>query len=569
MTEDTDESTHETVEPHDEQDADATDASSLTRRAALTGLGLAGLLGLGAGTASADPQGQVGTATNPLQALYTKELYAGDVGEIILGDVLDLDGNDLTNAGLVDGVDVTAHAARHSPDGSDALATDPPRAVGTTNAEGSADAVARADHVHDHGALPGGDHHATATSTEAGFISATDKQKLDGLPTDALRATGDTVTGTLSFDTGTAPAIAAAGDSDLTIAGSAGNGVTITTDDGTRVLSLGVPGTDFGNTTGGNVVAGHPNNSVNNDAVGVVIGGGGGSDGIENTVGGNYATVGGGHSNSASGRYTTVGGGTNNEATEPQTTVGGGSVNTASSLYSTVGGGGENTASGGSATVAGGYSNTASGGSATVAGGEENTADGEYSFAAGRLADTNGNDGAFVFGDSSSDTIQAQNADEIRSQMPMHAPSFNTTSARAEKTAVEPVDPESVLDGVRSLSVSTWKFDEDDDTRHIGPMAGDFQEAFGVGGDSESIATVDADGVALAAIQGLSEELDDAREELAAKEDTIAKQADRIDDLEAENARLRERNTKLEARLDRIETHLGIDAAGQQGVADD
>lgn len=203
MTEDTD----ETDAPHDDQDANATDTSTLSRRAALTGLGLAGLLGLGAGTASADPQGQVGTASDPLQALYTDELYAGDTGEITLGDALDLDDNDLMNAGQFDGVDVTAHAARHSPGGSDALATDTPRAVGTTNAEGSADAIARADHVHDHCSLPGGDHHATATAADAGFMPATVKQKLDGLPTDALQATRDTATGTLSFDTGADPAI--------------------------------------------------------------------------------------------------------------------------------------------------------------------------------------------------------------------------------------------------------------------------------------------------------------------------------------------------------------------------
>lgn len=41
------------------------------RRTALKTGGLLGLLALGVGTASADPQGQVGTETNPLQGLYT------------------------------------------------------------------------------------------------------------------------------------------------------------------------------------------------------------------------------------------------------------------------------------------------------------------------------------------------------------------------------------------------------------------------------------------------------------------------------------------------------------------
>jgi hypothetical protein len=40
-------------------------------------------------------------------------------------------------------------------------------------------------------------------------------------------------------------------------------------------------------------------------------------------------------------------------------------------------------------------------------------------------------------------------------------------------------------------------------------MAQDFHEAFGVGRDERHITTVDADGVALAAIQGLNEKVDD------------------------------------------------------------
>jgi hypothetical protein len=38
-------------------------------------------------------------------------------------------------------------------------------------------------------------------------------------------------------------------------------------------------------------------------------------------------------------------------------------------------------------------------------------------------------------------------------------------------------------------------------------VAQDFQSAFGLGTDDKSIGTVDADGVALAAIQGLNQKL--------------------------------------------------------------
>jgi hypothetical protein len=215
--------------------------------------------------------------------------------------------------------------------------------------------------------------------------------------------------------------------------------------------------------------------------------------------------------------------------------------------FGSIGGGVGNTVSGGYGVASGGRDNTVDGRFATVPGGDENTADGDYSLAAGRKADTNGHHGAFVFGDSTSDAIQAQNDDEVRSQMPIYAPAFNTTSARSEKTAIEPVDPRAVLAGVESLSVSTWTFDREDEGRHMGPMAGEFAETFDLGDDAETIATVDADGVALAAIQGLAEKLEETTQDLDEKDE-------RIETLEAENEALRDR-------LLRVEDHLDLDGA--------
>ena len=45
--------------------------------------------------------------------------------------------------------------------------------------------------------------------------------------------------------------------------------------------------------------------------------------------------------------------------------------------------------------------------------------------------------------------------------------------------------------------------------RIAGPMAQDFHAAFGGGADDKHIATVDADGVALAAIQGLNQKVEE------------------------------------------------------------
>jgi regulator of replication initiation timing len=60
-------------------------------------------------------------------------------------------------------------------------------------------------------------------------------------------------------------------------------------------------------------------------------------------------------------------------------------------------------------------------------------------------------------------------------------------------------------------------------------MAQDFYAAFGLGGSDTTITTVDPDGVALAAIQGLNERM------------------------ESENATLRAENAELKTRLEKLE----------------
>ena len=61
---------------------------------------------------------------------------------------LDMGLNSIVNVNLVDGVDVSAHAARHLPGGVDPLNTTVPVDVGTTNLEGTTGSFARGDHQH-------------------------------------------------------------------------------------------------------------------------------------------------------------------------------------------------------------------------------------------------------------------------------------------------------------------------------------------------------------------------------------------------------------------------------------
>lgn len=103
---------------------------------------------------------------------------------------------------------------------------------------------------------------------------------------------------------------------------------------------------------------------------------------------------------------------------------------------------------------------------------------------------------------------------------------WTNASSRAFKTGFLEIDARDVLERVVALSITRWTYKESAEGEHMGPMAEDFKAAFNLGGNGQSIATVDADGVALAAIQGLNQKL------------------------EAENAELRRRLDALEARLD-------------------
>jgi trimeric autotransporter adhesin len=281
--------------------------------------------------------------------------------------------------------------------------------------------------------------------------------------------------------------------------------------------------------------------------------------GQSNTASGSDATVGGGESNTASGSRATVGGGASNSASRSNATVGGGYSNSASGLLATVGGGWSNTASGSNATVGGGWSNTASGSNATVPGGSNNLAQGDYSFAAGRGARAN-NPGCFVWGDNSTTanvTCGDDNGWVARSSGGVYfytsnnlqygvslaagASSWASVSDRALKENVTPVNGREVLAQLADLPLATWNYlSEDAAVRHMGPMAQDFYAAFGLGDSERHISTIDADGVALAAIQGLYEIAQAQEEEIAAQQAEI---------------------TGLEARLAALEKQVNGDQA--------
>ena len=276
-----------------------------------------------------------------------------------------------------------------------------------------------------------------------------------------------------------------------------------------------------------------------------------------NTASGESATIGGGGGNTASGHLATIGGGWYNTANGQDATISGGVENTASGFRATVGGGYYNTASGSSATVGGGYTNTASGSSATVPGGVFNTAQGDYSFAAGRRAKANHN-GSFVFADSkdfdfasvTDDTFRVRATGGMRVVVAIDASgnptwscllnsstgNWSCSSDRNLKENLLAVHGREVLMRLSSLPIYTWNAKgADPASQHMGPTGQDFYAAFGLGDSDTAISTIDLDGVALAATQGLYEIVQEQDAQITA-------QQQRIDDLEARLTALEEKS---------------------------
>jgi hypothetical protein len=129
-----------------------------------------------------------------------------------------------------------------------------------------------------------------------------------------------------------------------------------------------------------------------------------------------------------------------------------------------------------------------------------------------------------------------------------NAGAWTNVSDRNRKHGFAAVVGEDVLARLRGMPVTTWTYNADgDQVRHLGPTAQDFHAAFGLNGADEThIATIDADGVALAGVKAL-----DARTTL---------QEARVQAVERDNAALRAENAELRARLDAIERMLRAQA---------
>ncbi len=230
-----------------------------------------------------------------------------------------------------------------------------------------------------------------------------------------------------------------------------------------------------------------------------------------------------------------------------------GSLTVASGVSSTAMGR-ETTASGdfsvafGADSLAGGRSAIAMGlgskatGTVSTAIGYSSIASGDYSVAIGSSSSTNGQAGSLVYGDRSKGeslvTANTPNSWTIRASggyrfftngdlttgvsLSAGGGAWNNLSDRNAKDNITAVNPRDVLRRVLKLPISTWSYKGQSQFLHIGPMAQDFFATFKVGESDKTISTVDPGGVALAAIQGLNEKLEDRDKKIEELQITVA-----------------------------------------------
>jgi len=227
-----------------------------------------------------------------------------------------------------------------------------------------------------------------------------------------------------------------------------------------------------------------------------------------------------------------------------------GLLSSASSVYSIAIG--AQAASGGGGSVALGLRSQASQ-TGAVAIGQDVTADGANSVAIGSNAGSAGHSGSFIFHDACAIAGCPPFANTANNQFMVSASggivfwtggssvisappgggTWTTSSDRNAKTAISRIDPRDVLQRVIALPLSTWQYKtQDAKYRHMGPMAQDFHAAFHLGESDKGIDVVDAEGVALAAIQGLYAQIQDRDAAIAALRSELAAQKTRVAELE-------------------------------------
>ena len=218
------------------------------------------------------------------------------------------------------------------------------------------------------------------------------------------------------------------------------------------------------------------------------------------------------------------------------------------------------------------------GGQGAVALGYRTTANNDYSVALGYRASNNTHTGTMVMGDeSTTDSVRNQADNEFRIRynggirlrvstaangntpgaggnvgcdLTVAVPSWTCASSRTLKENYLAVDGEDVLLRIRAVPVTTWSMiGGDPGVRHMGPVAEDFWNAFGLGLGPTAIGLGDIDGVNFMAVQALEARTTELRQ----TQEMLAQRTARVTELESALATALRRLEALEARVTALE----------------
>ncbi|HEV2802818.1 MAG TPA: tail fiber domain-containing protein [Pyrinomonadaceae bacterium] len=207
-------------------------------------------------------------------------------------------------------------------------------------------------------------------------------------------------------------------------------------------------------------------------------------------------------------------------------------------------------------------------GLAAVAIGQNVTADQDNTTAMGKFASNNGFTGTFIWSDgaaqATADTFRNTANNEFAARatggfrfrtnlggttgcnLPAGSGVFNCTSSRTTKENFKLASGEDVLARLRKIPVSTWNYTaEGSNVRHMGPMAEDFYQEFGLGTGNTSIGVQDLAGVSLAAVKALDQRTTQLQQRTA-----------EVEQLRSEVQTLRAANASMEQRLAALEQSL-------------
>lgn len=222
----------------------------------------------------------------------------------------------------------------------------------------------------------------------------------------------------------------------------------------------------------------------------------------------------------------------------------------------------------GSGAVAIGSVATATG-NASTAMGFTTTASGDYSTALGMYVSTNNQAGSFIIGDATMTTancdavnqmvmrfsngykLYTNGAATVGAEIVAGGNSWSSISDSTKKENYLPADGEAFLKSLSTLRLGSWNYKGQNpaENRHYGPMAQEIfanygHDGVGVVGCDTLLASADMDGIMMICLKALEKrtsELNEAKEQMTALEETIRQQGEAIASMQTMIAAMEEK----------------------------